>query len=524
MIGQNLGQYRLLERVARGGMGTVFRALDETLGREVALKILDAGLDDPTHRFRAEATTIARLNHPGIATVYELFQHDGRWVMVMEFVQGDTLEQMVQQMAALSPCDAAELCIQALTPLAYAHRMGIVHRDLKPSNLMLTVFGTVKIMDFGIARVAGAEHLTGVGLTLGTPAYMAPEQVTGAAIDARADLYAIGMIFYRLTTGKLPFNSTTPFAMAQSQVNDAVPPVGLLKPDLPPWVQEIVARALSKAPQDRFQSADEFRNAFVSCLAGSPMQATSTSIDRTAQMAIPSGGPAGRGSAVWLGVAVATIAVSVIGTPWLWRSPVAPAGFGAIPVTPLGTSRLLVPPYAAQLPTALNGRNLGAAAGIEHGRKPSDRPGNADNDREAKPPTTPAAFGDVKLFVVEGVRTISRDIVLNLSNHEMTLLPNDGGAPITALAYQDVAKATYVHARDPRWEPSLNAPAAKLNVPGIFGRARHWLVVQTKDRYAILQLAADHWLNVLQTFELRTGRKIDRPAAGEARTTALTAR
>jgi hypothetical protein len=193
-----------------------------------------------------------------------------------------------------------------------------------------------------------------------------------------------------------------------------------------------------------------------------------------------------------------------------------------MPVAPLATSRLLVPPYAAQLPSVLNARNLGAAAKIEHSREPSsavvdaDAVAKASADQEAKSPATPAAFGDVKLLVVEGPRTISRDIVLNLSNNEMTLLPNDGGAPITAMAYQDVARATYVHARDPRWEPLLNAPSAKLNVPGIFGRARHWLVVQTKDRYAILQLAADHWLNILQTFELRAGLKIDRPTAGPA--------
>jgi hypothetical protein len=171
-------------------------------------------------------------------------------------------------------------------------------------------------------------------------------------------------------------------------------------------------------------------------------------------------------------------------------------------VSPLAASPLPIPRYAAQLPPAGNARNLGADAEIAR--------------RNTETGATQAAFGDLKLLVVEDGTTISRDIVLNLSNNQMTLLPNDGGAPITAIPYRTVARATYVHARDPRWEPLLSGPATKVNVPGIFGRARHWLVVQTKNRYAILQLDADHWLNILQTFELRAGLQVDRPTAREA--------
>src|SRR5215831_4678788 len=161
MVGQNIGKYRVLERVGRGGMGTVYRAVDETLHREVAIKVLNAELNDPevARRFRAEAITVARLSHPGIATIYELFQHDGQWLMVMEFVRGETLEHLVERSGPLPPQRAAELCMQALTALAHAHSMGVIHRDLKPANLMMTETGAIKIMDFGIARVTGSEHL-----------------------------------------------------------------------------------------------------------------------------------------------------------------------------------------------------------------------------------------------------------------------------------------------------------------------------------------------------------------------------
>jgi serine/threonine-protein kinase len=276
MVGSTIGKYHVLDRIGRGGMGTVYRAVDEILHREVAIKVLNSELNDPevAKRFRAEAVTVARLSHPGIATIYELFQHDGQWMMVMEFVRGETLEHLVERMGSLSPQRAAELCMQALTALAHAHSMGVIHRDLKPANLMMTESGAVKIMDFGIARVSGSEHLTSAGFMMGTPAYMAPEQVLGHEIDARADLYALGVVFYRLTTAKLPFKGDTPFAMAQSQVNDPPTPLGMLRSDLPNWADQIVQRALAKAPADRFQSAVEFYEAFSRCLAGLPMTAT----------------------------------------------------------------------------------------------------------------------------------------------------------------------------------------------------------------------------------------------------------
>src|SRR6187397_2724819 len=155
MVGQNIGKYRVLDRIGRGGMGTVYRAIDETLHRDVAIKVLNTELNDPSvaRRFKAEAVTVARLNHPGIATIFELFQHEGQWLMVMEFLRGETLDALVTRTGPLDPPEASRLCMQALNALAHAHSLGVVHRDLKPANVMLTETGSIKIMDFGIARV-----------------------------------------------------------------------------------------------------------------------------------------------------------------------------------------------------------------------------------------------------------------------------------------------------------------------------------------------------------------------------------
>jgi serine/threonine-protein kinase len=289
MIGQTVGKYRVVDRIGRGGMGTVYRATDDSLQRDVAIKILNTGLNDPevAKRFRAEAVTVARLSHPGIATVYELFEHDGQWLMVMEYVRGETLEALIDRSGPLSPERGAEVCLHALAALAHAHHLGVVHRDLKPANLMLTEAGVVKVMDFGIARVSGAKHLTGAGFMMGTPAYMSPEQVLGTAVDARADVYAMGVVFYRLVTGTLPFTAESPFALAQSQVNDPPTPIGLVRKDLPPWVDQVVSRALAKNPQERFQSAAAFHDALSRCVSGRESSVTYDPTAPTEMMVTP---------------------------------------------------------------------------------------------------------------------------------------------------------------------------------------------------------------------------------------------
>src|SRR5919106_1252277 len=219
MIGRTIGKYRIVGQLGRGGAGIVYRAVDETLNRDVAIKTLNPDLADTEilKRFRAEATTLARLNHPQIATIYELFRSDADLLMVMEFVPGETLEKMAERLAPLPIERAAHFTDQILSALEHAHRAGVVHRDMKPANVMVTPTGTIKIMDFGIARVRGAEQMTIDGRLMGTPAYMPPEQVLGQEVDGRADLYSVGVVFYRLLTGALPFTSDTAIGMLQRQ-------------------------------------------------------------------------------------------------------------------------------------------------------------------------------------------------------------------------------------------------------------------------------------------------------------------
>jgi serine/threonine protein kinase len=273
MIGTTVGKYRILSRLGRGGMGIVYKGLDETLDRQVAIKVLNPDVNDTEllKRFRAEAISLARLNHPGIATIYELHRHGDDLLMVMEFVRGETLQSLSERLGPLEPQQAAHICVQILDALAHAHRAGIVHRDLKPANVMMTDGGLVKVMDFGIARVLGGEHLTHAGYMMGTPAYMAPEQVLGQDVDGRADLYAVGVLFYRLLSRELPFKADTAIAMAQKQVADAHTPLGTFRPNLPPWCETMIAKALSKAPSDRFQSAEAFRSAILNAVMPEPL-------------------------------------------------------------------------------------------------------------------------------------------------------------------------------------------------------------------------------------------------------------
>ena len=268
MIGTTVGKYRIVDKLGRGGMGTVYKAVDQTLDREVAIKVLNPDLTDADvlKRFRGEAVTLARLNHAGIATIYELHHQDDELLMVMEFVRGETFHDLSDRLGPLAPPQAAHLCMQVLDALGHAHRGGVVHRDLKPANLMITEAGAVKVMDFGIARVLGSEHFTHGGYMMGTPAYMAPEQVLGREIDGRADLYSVGVVLYRLLTGKLPFNADTAISMVQMQISEPPTPILTFRPDLPDWCSAIVDRALSKSPSDRFQSAEEFRGALAAAV------------------------------------------------------------------------------------------------------------------------------------------------------------------------------------------------------------------------------------------------------------------
>jgi serine/threonine-protein kinase len=263
MIGRTIGKYRIVGQLGRGGAGIVYKAVDETLGRDVAVKTLNPDLanTEVMSRFRAEATILAKLNHPQIATIFELFRSENDLLMVMEFVRGETLDKLSERLGPIAPDRSAYLIDLILSALEHAHREGVVHRDVKPANVMVTNEGSIKIMDFGIARVLNAEQKTVDFRLMGTPAYMSPEQVMGEEVDGRSDLYSVGVLFYRLVTGALPFTADTALSMLQRQIRDTPTPVHVHRPSLPAWCDQIVQRALAKTPADRFQSAEEFRDA-----------------------------------------------------------------------------------------------------------------------------------------------------------------------------------------------------------------------------------------------------------------------
>ncbi len=261
--GQRIGDYEVLNLLGTGGMGRVYRVRNIISDRVEAMKVLlpdYASEPELAARFMAEIRTLATLEHPNIAQLRTAFQFENQLVMVMEFVEGATLDQMATQ--SRIPLDLIlEYAMQVLSALSYAHSRGVTHRDIKPSNIMITAHGLAKLMDFGIAKSGGDLQLTRPGTTMGSVYYMSPEQVRGGTVDARSDLYSFGVTLYELVTGRRPFQSDTSFTVLNAQLNETPTPPIQVNPALPPALNSIILCAMAKEPTDRFQSADAFRNA-----------------------------------------------------------------------------------------------------------------------------------------------------------------------------------------------------------------------------------------------------------------------
>ncbi|MER6268163.1 Stk1 family PASTA domain-containing Ser/Thr kinase [Streptomyces sp900105755] len=277
------GRYELGHVLGRGGMAEVYLAHDTRLGRTVAVKTLRADLArDPSFqaRFRREAQSAASLNHPAIVAVYDTGEDyiDGVSIpyIVMEYVDGSTLRELLHSGRKLLPERAMEMTIGILQGLEYAHRSGIVHRDIKPANVMLTRNGQVKVMDFGIARAMGdaGMTMTQTAAVIGTAQYLSPEQAKGEQVDARSDLYSTGCLLYELLTVRPPFVGDSPVAVAYQHVREEPQPPSVFDPEITPEMDAIVLKALVKDPNYRYQSADEMRADIEACLDGQPVAAT----------------------------------------------------------------------------------------------------------------------------------------------------------------------------------------------------------------------------------------------------------
>jgi len=271
MISETISHYKILEKLGEGGMGVVYKAQDTKLDRVVVLKFLSAQIrGDPEvkSRFVHEAKAAAALNHPHICTIYEIDEFEGQPFIAMEFIEGRELQEIVN--TPLSPPSRGELkggvvplpdvlkyAIQIADGLQAAHEKGIIHRDIKPANIMVTSNGQVKIMDFGLAKVTGQTKLTQTGTTVGTIAYMSPEQLRGETVDASTDLWAFGAVLYELATGRMPFQEDYGAALMYSIVNETPPPPSELRNDLPSDLERIILKCLCKLPKDRYPSAQK---------------------------------------------------------------------------------------------------------------------------------------------------------------------------------------------------------------------------------------------------------------------------
>ncbi|GAC1323637.1 MAG: Stk1 family PASTA domain-containing Ser/Thr kinase [Thermoleophilaceae bacterium] len=254
------GRYRIKDRIGSGGMADVYRAEDSQLGRDVAIKMLHRRFArdlEFVERFRREASAAASLQHPNVVNVFDRGEHDGTYYIAMENLRGRTLKQVIRDEAPLGQLRAIDLATQILQAAGFAHRRGVIHRDFKPHNVIVGPDDRLKVTDFGIAR-AGASEMTETGSIMGTAQYLSPEQAQGQRVGAPSDLYSIGVIIFEMLTGRVPFDGDSAVAIALKHISEQAPPLRSLRPDVHPVLEAVVARALAKAPEQRFRDAGEF--------------------------------------------------------------------------------------------------------------------------------------------------------------------------------------------------------------------------------------------------------------------------
>jgi serine/threonine protein kinase/Tol biopolymer transport system component len=350
VLNQTVSHYHVVEKLGGGGMGIVYRAKDLKLGRDVALKFLPEELTRDSaalERFEREARLAAAINHPNICTVYEVGEFNGSPFLAMELLEGETLKHHIKSKPV--PLDTLlDWTIQIAEGLDAAHARGIVHRDMKPANLFITNTGQAKILDFGLAKlrsrrktpVAGASDytltavLTDPGGTLGTPAYMSPEQARGDQLDARSDLFSLGVVLYEMATGKLPFKGNSAATIIAAVLRDSPQPAVQLNPELPPELGRIITKALEKDPDTRYQTAADLRGDLRRVKRDMDSGQLITTTDSKLKGAVPGPQRKGRAGWLWAAAGIAVLAVAA----WFFGRPVPPPK--VLSTTPITSDRL----------------------------------------------------------------------------------------------------------------------------------------------------------------------------------------
>ncbi|HEY8201418.1 MAG TPA: Stk1 family PASTA domain-containing Ser/Thr kinase [Actinomycetota bacterium] len=457
------GRYLITKRIASGGMAEVFMAKDELLGRQVALKLLhpEFARDGAfIERFRREARAAASLSDPRIVSIFDWGSDDGTYYIVMEYVEGKSLKEMIQSEGPFTPQRAVEITADVCAALHAAHRRGIVHRDVKPANIMITTSGETKVMDFGIARAPqdSGQTVTQTGTVMGTANYISPEQALAMPVDARSDVYSTGVVLYEMLTRDVPFKADTAVAIAYKHVKeDAVPP-SHLSPDVLPEVDAVVLKAMAKNPENRYQSADEMRQDLERLLKGQATEATPLLPDRTAVIrtggetialtptdlmpARPAARPDGRKTAVislvvlmFLGLVVAAVAL----------------GFRFVGK---GEAQSIIVPNVVRLPVsdaiaALTRKNLDYANGGEEFSE--DVPPNAVVRQDPSDGTKAQPGDKITLFVSKGPDRVDVPNLRGKTTDQARQLLKDADLSLGEVAkeFQDSVPPDQITRQDP---------------------------------------------------------------------------